>query len=90
VEAFKVWCYYLKSAPITVRVQSDHKNLKYFYLKKVTKLNARQARWAELLAAYDFKIEYYPGRHNPADAPSRQRDYEAAQAEQDVGLLPTL
>jgi hypothetical protein len=90
VEAFKVWRYYLESALTTVQVQSNHENLKYFYLKKVTKLNARQARWAELLAAYDFEIEYHPGRHNPADAPSRRRDYEAAQAEQDVGLLPTL
>jgi hypothetical protein len=87
MEAFKVWRYYLESAPTTVRVQSDHENLKYFYLKKVTKL---KARWVELLAAYDFKIEYHPGRHNPADAPSRQQDYKAAQAEQDIGLLPTL
>jgi hypothetical protein len=28
----------------------------------------RQARWVELLAAYDFEIEYYLGRYNPADA----------------------
>jgi hypothetical protein len=51
-----------------VQVQSDHENLKYFYLKKVTKLNARQAYWAELLAAYDFEIEYHLGRYNPVDA----------------------
>jgi hypothetical protein len=70
MEAFKVWRHYLKSALIMVQVQSDHKNLKYFYLKKVTKLNTRQARWAELLAMYDFEIKYHPGRHNPADAPS--------------------
>jgi hypothetical protein len=69
IEAFKVWYYYLKSALIIVQVQSNHKNLKYFYLKKVTKLNARQAHWAELLAMYDFEIKYYPGRHNPVDAP---------------------
>jgi hypothetical protein len=78
MEAFKVWRHYLKSAPTTVRVQSNHENLKYFYLKKVTKLNTRQACWVKLLAAYNFEIKYHPGRHNPVDAPSRRRDYEAA------------
>jgi hypothetical protein len=68
MEAFKVWHYYLESTLIMVQVQSNHENLKYFYLKKVTKLNTRQACWVELLAAYDFEIKYHPGRHNPADA----------------------
>jgi hypothetical protein len=70
VESFKVWRHYLEGALTTIRVQSNHENLKYFYSKKTMKLNARQAHWAELLAAYNFKIKYHPGRLNPADAPS--------------------
>ena len=31
------------------------------------KLNSRQAQWTELLAEYDFTIEYCLGQTNPAD-----------------------
>lgn len=88
VECFKEWRHYLQGSTHAVRVQTDHNNLRYFFKTKV--LNQRQARWAELLAAYDFEIEYKPGRMNPADAPSRRRDYEPADKEHAIGLLPTL
>jgi hypothetical protein len=35
----------------------------------------RQARWAEKLVEFDFRIKYYPGTQNPADAPSQRADY---------------
>jgi chromodomain-containing protein/integrase-like protein len=39
-------------------------------------LNARQARWAEELASYDFRIEHIKGKENKvADALSRRADY---------------
>ena len=38
-------------------------------------LNRRQARWAELLANYDFVLIPIPGTKNPADGPSRRSDY---------------
>jgi Integrase zinc binding domain len=38
-------------------------------------LNRRQARWAELLASYDFVLVHIRGIHNPADGPSRRPDY---------------
>ena len=38
-------------------------------------LNRRQARWAELLAGYDFVLVHLPGVKNPADGPSRRPDY---------------
>jgi hypothetical protein len=39
-------------------------------------LNARQARWAEELASYDFRIEHIKGKGNKvADALSRRADY---------------
>ena len=88
VFAFKQWGQYLRGASDTVVVLSDHNNLKYFMTKK--KLTGRQARWAESLAEYDFRIEYRTGRTNPADGPSRRPDYQHSDETEDVGMLPTL
>src|SRR5579859_2702399 len=52
---------------IISKVLSDHKNLASFMSTKV--LNCRQARWAELLANYDFVLVHTPGIKNPADGP---------------------
>lgn len=89
VYAFQKWRHYLEGSKHTIRVQTDHQNLTYFFSAK--KLSAKQARWAQLLAAYDFEIEYKPGVRNPSDAPSRRPDFfEDGEGEEDVGLLPTL
>ena len=42
----------------------------------VKSLNGRQVRWAMKLAAYDFVILHHSGKSNPADALSRQPDYQ--------------
>jgi hypothetical protein len=60
VEALNKWSTYCKSTKHSIRILSDHKNLEYWQTKK--DLNLRQARWAEQLANYDFKITYRPGR----------------------------
>ncbi|KAH9273913.1 hypothetical protein BASA83_003911 [Batrachochytrium salamandrivorans] len=53
---------------------SDHKSLEYFMTTK--QLTRRQARWAELLSEYDFRLSYRPGSHNgKADHLSRRPDY---------------
>jgi hypothetical protein len=57
-----------------ILIQCDHKNLVYFQTTKV--LLRRQPGWAEILSAYDFSIEDLDGTKNPADGPSRRRDYE--------------
>ena len=86
VLAFRTWRHYLAYARHTIVVKTDHNNLKYFMTKR--KLNSRQMRWAEELAAFDFVLEYRPGRSNPADGPSRRPDF-AAGVDEDTSL-PTL
>ena len=73
VECFRTWRHYFEYAPDTIRVLTDHHNLKYFMTTK--SLTPKQARWAEELARFDFEIEHKPGASNPADAPSRRPDY---------------
>ena len=76
VSSFKQWRHYLEGAAHIVLVYSDHKNLMYFTTTKV--LNRRQARWAQKLTAYDFKIIHRPGTQNgKLDAPSRRSEYRA-------------
>ena len=51
-------------------VRSDHQALRWLFQLKEPK--GRIARWLERLSAYDFSIEYRPGRkHNNADGLSR-------------------
>nr|GEX90870.1 putative reverse transcriptase domain-containing protein [Tanacetum cinerariifolium] len=50
---------------------TDHKILQHILNRK--ELNMRQHRWLELLADYDCKIRYYPGKANAvADALSKK------------------
>jgi transposase InsO family protein len=73
VKSFAYWRAELTSTPHQIRVFTDHKALEYFMTTKT--LNARQARWAELLADYHFLIAYRPGKENPlADALTRKVD----------------
>ena len=74
VVAFKEWRRYLEGAMHKIQVYTDHKNLEYFANAKT--LNRRQARWAQELAAYDFKIIYRPGTKNgKPDALSRRPEF---------------
>jgi hypothetical protein len=60
VRAFEEWRPHLESAPESIRVLTDHKNLEYFMTTKL--LNRRQARWSEFLSRFDFVIVYQPGK----------------------------
>ena len=54
-------------------VYSDYKALEYFITTK--KLSARQARWAEYLSRFHFKLIYYTGKANKrADALSKKHE----------------
>ena len=74
VDCFKRWRRYLEEAKHQVQVISDHQNLELFLTTKV--LNRRQARWAQELAGYDFRIFFRPGQQNgKADYLSRRPEY---------------
>ena len=60
VRAFEEWKPELAGTENPVKVLTDHKNLEYFMSTKV--LNRRQARWAEFLSEFNFKISYRPGK----------------------------
>ena len=62
IRAFELWRPEAMSlAPENpAKVFTDHKNLEYFMSTK--QLNRKQARWAEFLSEFNFKIMYRPGK----------------------------
>jgi hypothetical protein len=50
------WKPELESINILIKVFTDHRNLEYFIIIK--EFSRRQARWAEKLAEFNFKILY--------------------------------
>ena len=72
-------------------MKSDHANLWAFMDPKMKRLNEHQARWVEMLAAFNFIIKHCPGTSNPADVLSQRPDYEPMEGEvlEDT-LLPIL
>lgn len=69
------WRTYLQGRqPFVIRIRTDHNSLQYFMTQQ--SLTARQSRWLDKLADYDFKIEYIKGPSNTvADALSRRIDH---------------
>ena len=60
VKSFETWRLELASVNEPVKVLTDHRNLEHFITTK--QLNRRQARWAEFLSEFNFKITYRPGK----------------------------
>jgi hypothetical protein len=58
--ALEEWRQYLEASQFSISVLTDHKNLEYFMTTKM--LNRRQARWAEFLSRFDFKMTFRPGK----------------------------
>ncbi|GKB23702.1 reverse transcriptase domain-containing protein [Tanacetum coccineum] len=58
--ALKIWRHYLYGTKCIVF--TDHKSLQHILRQK--ELNMRQRQWLELLADYDCKICYHPGKAN--------------------------
>ena len=72
--AFKQWKHYLKNNLYSIKMLSDHNNLKKLMTKK--KLNFKQARWAQILIIYDFKIFHRSNDKNSTNESSKRLDYE--------------
>ena len=88
VDCFKRWRRHLEGANHQIMVITDHNNLEPSSTTKV--LNRRQARWAQELADYDFKIFFRPGRQNvKADYLSRRPEFRL-EKEGDRQPLPIL
>ena len=87
IAAFKQWRHYLKNNFYSIKVLSDHNNLKRLMTKK--ELNSRQARWAQIFAVYDFKIFHRSNNKNLANDPSRRLDYKKVSSLK-ITLLSTL
>ena len=80
IENFREFRPWMVGTSKPIAVVSDHKNLEYFMQTRL--LNRRQARWSLFLAEFNFKLDYLPGRLNPADAPSRRPDYVPREGEE--------
>ena len=75
VRCLEVQRHFLEGAAIKFKIQTDHKNLKYFM--KTQKLNRRQARWALYLSRFNFTLKHVPGsKMGKADSLSRRPDQE--------------
>lgn len=86
VVAFQEWHHYCHGAKHTITVLTDHQNLRYFTTTK--KLNGRQARWAEELSQFDFKVIYRPGiQSGKPDALSRRSEYAQGEGEVHTAIL---
>jgi hypothetical protein len=56
IRCLEHWKPELESTDIPIKVFTDHRNLEYFITTK--ELSRRQARWAEKLVEFNFKILY--------------------------------
>ncbi len=82
VRALETWAAELEGTEIPIEIFTDHKALEHFSTKR--KLTRRHERWIEILAPYNFRIQYRKGSENgKADALSRRPNGEPTQKEKD-------
>ncbi len=81
----KHWRSELKCTNILIKIFIDHLNLKYFMMIK--ELIRQQAKWAEKLSEYNFKIIYQSEKQNlKVDALIRMSDVKSIEANDDWKL----
>ena len=74
--ALSTWRHYLQRSQVQGRHRTDHKSLQHF--KTQPQLSGRQTRWKDVIANFDFDIEYIEGKTNVvADGLSRRPDHSS-------------
>ncbi len=72
IHSLRAWRHYLSG--VKFKVQTDHWSLQHFQTQP--SLSSRQARWKDVIANFDFTIEYVKGKSNTvADSLSRRPDH---------------
>ena len=72
IHSLSTWRHYLHGAKF--KVLTDHKSLQHFKTQPL--LSGRQSRWKDVIANFDFDIEYIEGTTNVvADGLSRRPDH---------------
>jgi len=85
IRCLKHWRLELKCTNISIKIFIDHLNLKYFMIIK--ELIRRQAKWAEKLSEYNFKIIYQSRKQNlKVDALIRMSDVKSVEVNDDRKL----
>ncbi|SPC62935.1 related to Gag-pol polyprotein [Ustilago sp. UG-2017b] len=79
------WRHILAGLPSQLVILTNHEALKYFKLQR--RITGRQARWAILLADFDFILQYRPGdKGGEPDALTRRTDMQPVGEEQDHNM----
>ncbi len=85
IHCLKHWRFKLKCTNILIKIFINHLNLKYFMIIK--ELTWQQAKWAEKLSEYNFKIIYQSRKQNlKVDALIRMSDIKSVEANDDWKL----
>jgi len=85
IRCLKHWHLELKCTNISIKIFIDHLNLKYFMIIK--ELTQRQAKWAEKLSEYNFKIIYQSRKQNlKVNVLIRMSDVKSVEANDDRKL----
>jgi hypothetical protein len=80
IHSLGTWRHYLAGSKFKVIIKTDHKSLQYF--KTQPQLSGRQSRWKDVIANFDFDIEYIEGKDNTvADGLSRRPDHACHSSE---------
>ncbi|KAJ1595379.1 hypothetical protein NDA14_003401 [Ustilago hordei] len=83
------WRHMLAGLLSQLVILTDHEALKYF--KSQRRITGRQARWAILLADFDFILQYQPGdKGGEPNALTRRTDMQPAGEEQDHNVRQLL
>lgn len=84
IHALSTWRHYLHGRKF--KVLTDHRSLQHFKTQPL--LSNRQSRWKDVIANFDFDIEYIEGKKNVvADGLSRRVDHQPQHSSQLLQLV---